>query len=278
MAEKVRLAKLLAQRGIASRREAERMIEEGEVVVNGEVATGVVLVDPDEDHVRINGRALPAQPALAYFLFYKPKGCITTRDDPEGRPSVFDHLPDLGVKVEAVGRLDFDTEGALLLTNDGDLANALTHPKNQIPKRYLAKVYRRPDDSDLAALERGVQLEDGRTAPAKARVVETTGKENAWVEITVTEGRNRLVRRMLSQLGHPVAKLRRMSFATLSIQGMERGQVRQLTGEEVRRLRDLAAGVRPTRAGKKRGVGFAKAKPKKPRSSARRKFVARKKG
>lgn len=274
---KVRLAKLIAQRGVASRREAERLIEEGEVTVNGVVATGVMLVDPETDHVRVSGRPLPKPPELVYFLFYKPRGYLTTRDDPEGRPSIFDHLGDLGTRVEAVGRLDFDTEGALLLTNDGDLANALTHPKNQIPKRYLAKVYRRPDEADLAAIERGVQLEDGRTAPAKARVVETTGKDNAWVEVTVTEGRNRLVRRMLSTLGHPVAKLRRISFATLSIQGMERGQVRPLTGEEVRRLRDLAAGVRPARAGKKRGVGFAKAKPKKSRPTGKKRAMAGKK-
>jgi 23S rRNA pseudouridine2605 synthase len=193
---------------------------------------------------------------------YKPRGCITGRDDPQGRPSVFDVLGDLGTKVEPVGRLDFDTEGALVLTNDGDLANALTHPKNQIPKRYLAKVHRSPDERDLTALRDGVFLEDGKTAPAKARVISRTDTENAWVEITVTEGRNRLVRRMLSALGHPVSKLRRESFATLSIRGMERGQVRALTGEEISRLRELALGTRPQRAGRKRGKGFAKPKPK----------------
>jgi pseudouridine synthase len=265
-ANKVRLSKLLAQRGVASRREAERLVAEGEVTVNGRVATGVVLVDPTTDRVRIGGRPLPAPPALVYYVLYKTKGCITTRDDPEGRPTVFDNLGDLGRGVEAVGRLDFDTEGALLLTNDGDLANALTHPKHQVPKRYRAKVYRQPDERDLESLRNGVFLEDGRTAPAKARVVSTTDKTNAWVEITVTEGRNRLVRRMLQALGHPVSKLRRESFATISIRGLERGQVRPLTGEEVQRLRDLAGGVRPTRAGHKKGKGFAKAKPRKPRS------------
>lgn len=257
----IRLAKLLAQRGVASRREAERLIAEGEVTVNGQVASGVVLVDPERDRVRIGGRPLPPEPQRVYYVLYKPRGCITTRDDPDGRPTVFDHLGDLARAVEAVGRLDFDTEGALLLTNDGDLANALTHPKNQIPKRYLAKVYRRPDDRDLERIRTGVFLEDGKTAPAKARVLETTDKDNAWVEVTVTEGRNRLVRRMLATLGHPVSKLRRESFATVSIRGMERGQFRPLTGEEVQRLRDLAAGIRPDRAGRKKGKGFAKAKP-----------------
>jgi 23S rRNA pseudouridine2605 synthase len=262
---KVRLARLMAERGVASRRESEKLIAEGEVTVNGEVVSGVVLVDPEVDHVRIGGRPLPRKPELRYYLMYKPKGCLTTRDDPDERPTVYDVLGDVGTKVEAVGRLDFDTEGALLLTNDGALANALTHPKNKIPKRYLAKVYRTPDAADLAALEGGVYLEDGRTQPAKARVVESTDKGNTWIEVTVTEGRNRLVRRMLGKLGHPVSKLRRESFATLSIRGMERGDVRALTGEEIARLRELAAGVRPMNAGRKRGVGFAKAKPKKPR-------------
>lgn len=276
--EKVRLAKLLSERGVASRREAERMIAQGVVTVNGEVAEGVVLVDPEADVIRVDGKRLPKPPPLVYYLLYKPKGCITGRDDPEGRPSVFDVLGDIGIKVEPVGRLDFDTEGALLLTNDGDLANALTHPKNRVPKRYLAKVYRTPDARDLESIEKGIFLEDGKTAPAKARIVEQTGKDNAWVELTVTEGRNRLVRRMLGKLGHPVSKLRRESFATLSVRGMERGQVRVLTGEEVQRLRDLAAGVKPSRAGQKRGEGFAKPKPKKRRHGVKKATPTRRAG
>jgi pseudouridine synthase len=238
----------------------------------------VVVVDPDADVIRVDGKGLPRPPEPLYLLLYKPKGCITGRDDPEGRPSVFDVLGDVGAKVEPVGRLDFDTEGALILTNDGDLANALTHPKNRVPKRYLAKVYRTPDERDLKAIEDGVFLEDGRTAPAKARILEQTGKDNAWVEITVTEGRNRLVRRMLGKLGHPVSKLRRESFATISIRGMERGEVRPLTGEEVQRLRDLAAGVRPQKAGQKRGEGFAKPKPKKRRHGSRKTTPGRRTG
>jgi pseudouridine synthase len=273
---KVRLAKLLAERGVASRREAERLIAEGEVTVNGSVASGVVLVDPEVDHVRVSNRPLPRKPDPRYYLMYKPKGCITSRDDPDERPSVYDVLGDVGTKVEAVGRLDFDTEGALLLTNDGELANALTHPKNRVPKRYLAKVYRTPDERDLAAIEAGIFLEDGKTLPAKARVLEGTDKGNAWIEVTVTEGRNRLVRRMLGKLGHPVSKLRRESFATISIRGMERGDVRPLTGEEITRLRELADGVRPMNAGRKRGAGFAKAKPKKGRHGGQGKSADKK--
>src|SRR5262245_58516128 len=144
MDQTMRLARLLALRGIASRREAERVIADGRVTVNGEVASGVVLVDPETDNIRVDGRPIPGEPEKLYFLLYKPKGVLVTRDDPKGRPSVYELLGDLGAKVEAVGRLDYDTEGALLLTNDGALAHALTHPKHQVPKRYLAKVYRTP--------------------------------------------------------------------------------------------------------------------------------------
>lgn len=262
---KMRLAKLMAQRGVASRREAEVLIGEGKVTVNGTVAEVTTFVDPDEDVVKVGGRLLPPQPERVYYLLYKPKGYITGRDDPHERRSVLELVEHLGVRVEPVGRLDFDTEGALLLTNDGDLAHALTHPSRKVPKRYRAKVYRTPDADDLKALEEGIFLEDGRTAPAKARVVDTTDGSNAWVELTVTEGRNRLVRRMLAQIGHPVSKLRRETFATLSIRDMDRGQVRPLTGEEVARIRDIAAGRAPKRAGAKYGKGFARPKEKKAR-------------
>lgn len=257
----VRLSKLIAARGVASRREAEALIAEGRVTVNGQVVTEVIPVDPEEDRIRVDGRPLPAAPPKVYYLLYKPKGYITGREDPQGRRSVLQLVEDLPHRVEPVGRLDFDTEGALLFTNDGDLAHKLTHPTRNVPKRYLAKVYRTPCDRDLEAIRKGVQLEEGRTRPAKARVLEATDNGNAWVEITVTEGRYRLIRRMFTQLGHPVAKLRRESFATISIRGMERGQVRALTPSEVKRLQDLAEGIKPARAGKKKGKGFAKAKP-----------------
>lgn len=269
----IRVSKLIAARGVASRREAEEMITEGRVTVNGEVIHEVVGVDPTTDAVRVDGRPLPPEPKKVYYLLYKPRGYLTGRDDPEGRRSVLELVAHLPHRVEPVGRLDFDTEGALLLTNDGELANKLTHPSRKVPKRYLAKVYRTPDEGDLRALRDGVFLEDGRTAPAKVRLVEGRGtdKGNAWIEITVTEGRYRLIRRMLAQLGHPVAKLRRESFATLSIRGLERSQLRPLTGSELQRVKELAAGTKPARAGKKRGKGFAKAKPDPRRRTPRRK-------
>ncbi|MEZ4319064.1 MAG: pseudouridine synthase [Myxococcota bacterium] len=265
--EPIRLNKLLAERGVASRREADDLISTGRVTVDGRVGTVEERVDPDEVDVRVDGTPLPEAPPRVYFLLYKPKGYITGRDDPRGRKSVLELVEHLPVRVEPVGRLDFDTEGALLLTNDGVLAHKLTHPSSAVPKRYRAKVYRTPDERDLALIRQGkVFLEDGATLPAKVRVVEQTDTENAWVEITVTEGRNRLIRRMFEKLGHPVAKLRRESFATLSLRGMERGDVRPLTSEEVRRIQDLANGTKPKNAGRlKRGKGFAKPKPKKKR-------------
>ncbi len=263
MAE-LRLAKLLAERGVASRREAEALIEEGHITVNGAIvyAPGT-KVDPESDTVRVEGRALPPAPKKVYYLLYKPRGTITSRKDPEGRKGVLELVGDIEVRVEPVGRLDINTEGALLLTNDGELAHKLTHPSGLIPKRYLVKVWKAPSEKTLERLRNGVHLEDGRTSPCKVRILELTKSGNAWLEVTVTEGRNRLVRRMLQFVGHPVSKLRRESFATISVRGMERGDVRALTGEELGRLRDLAEGRRPEKAGKRaKGKGHAIAKPK----------------
>ncbi len=259
---KRRLAKVLAERGVASRREAERMIEEGRVSVNGEVVSHPGHpVDPEKDKIRVDNRFVGAPPKRVYYLLYKPKGYITGRDDPGGRTSVLELLRDVPDRVEPVGRLDINTEGALILTNDGPLAHKLTHPSTGVPKRYLAKVWKTPSEKTLQRLQDGIMLEDGKTAPCKARVVESTDTGNCWVEITVTEGKNRLVRRMLAAVGHPVSKLRRESFATISLRGLERGEYRTLTREEVDRLQELAAGVPAVNVGhksKSRKVGFAK--------------------
>jgi pseudouridine synthase len=158
---------------------------------------------------------------------YKPAGYLTSRGGLRGRRSIFDLCGSLPVRVEPVGRLDFDTEGVLLMTNDGHLAHALTHPSAGVPKRYAARVQGVPDRATLQAIAKGVALDDGVTAPATARVVSVDGHAKATVDITVTEGRNRLVRRMLLKVGHPVLELRRESFAGITLRGMERGQVRE---------------------------------------------------
>lgn len=275
-----RLARVIARSGRASRREAERLITEGQVQVNGEtVLHPGHPVNPETDHIRVDGRPLPAPPPLAYYLLNKPKGYITSRNDPDGRDNVLQLVADLPVRVEPVGRLDINTEGALLLTNDGDLAHRLTHPSSSVPKRYLAKVWRVPTEETLARVMRGVKLEDGMTAPCKARVLEVTRGENAWVEITVTEGRNHLIRRIFAAVGHPVSKLRRESFATISVRDLEKGACRPLTGAEVERLRQIGEGEDPARAGHKIRYrpGFARPKPKGVRPLHKKKAASKRK-
>ena len=237
-----RLARYIARSGLASRRAAERLVREGAATVNGTIERDPTTeIDLRSDLVRFQGRKVEGRRETIYYLLYKPRGTITSRDDPQGRPGVHDLLPKLGDRVESVGRLDFNTEGALLFTNDGDLAHRLTHPSYHIPRRYHAKVYRTPTEATLDKIRKGIRLDDGRTVPAMCRVLEATDTGNAWVEITVYEGRHHLIRRIFAALGHPVSKLRRESFATVSIRGMERGQARVLTPTELDRLRQLTA-------------------------------------
>lgn len=276
-----RIQKVIASAGVASRRGAEKLILDGRVEVNGEtVLRPGHPVDPDQDIIKVDGEILPSQADYAYILMHKPRGYITTRNDPEGRKQVTDLLAGLKVRVEPVGRLDLNTSGALLLTNDGKLANALTHPSNRAPKRYVAKIWRTPPDKTLNRLRRGVNLEDGRTLPCKVRIIDQTDTENAWLEITVTEGRNRLIRRMLEKVNHPVSKLRRESFATLSIRGMEPGTVRFLTGEEVNRLREIAEGRSPEIAGHgtRYKKGYARPKPRRTGTPLSKKKAAHQRG
>jgi pseudouridine synthase len=242
----IRLAKLMARRGVASRREAEELIAAGLVTVNGKVAEVVTFVDPERDVITLRGERLPDEPGLAYYVMYKPRGYITGREDPQGRRSVLDLVAHLPVRVEPVGRLDYDTEGVLLLTNDGPLAHELTHPSREIPKRYFVRVDGVPTKADVQAVCRGVPLDDGVTAPAQARLINSDGKY-AWLEVIVTEGRNRLIRRVMKTLGYPVIELRRESFATVGIHGLKPGDVRPLTPEEVSDLQALATGPKPKR-------------------------------
>lgn len=236
---RVRLAKLLAQRGIAARRKAEELIAEGAVTVNGETVPLVTLVDPEQDVIEVRGKPLPAASPPVYYLLHKPPGYITGRSDPQGRASVLDLCRDLPARVEPVGRLDYETEGALLLTNDGHLAHRLTHPSRRVPKKYVARVSGDPGPDALKAIEEGVELEDGRTAPAVVRMLGSDSRGTARLEITVIEGRNRLVRRILLKVGHPVLSLRRLEFAGISISGLDRRDLRPLTAAEVRRLRKM---------------------------------------
>jgi pseudouridine synthase len=234
----MRLQRYLAQAGVAARRKAEELITAGRVRVNGSVVTELGTQVGPKDRVEVDGRLVRPEDRR-YLLLNKPVGYVTTLEDPEGRPTIRDLLPLDGPRLFPVGRLDLMTEGALICTNDGDLANALTHPSRRVPKRYLARVRGHLEEEALKALTEGVLLEDGRTAPALVLVhSETTS--HTWLDITVYEGRNRLVRRMCEAVGHPVVRLNRTAFAGIEVEPLRRGAYRILDAKEIARLRKLA--------------------------------------
>ncbi|MGE5509519.1 MAG: pseudouridine synthase [Chitinophagales bacterium] len=232
----VRLQKALAQAGVASRRAAEELILSGRVSVNGRIVRELgVKVDPGRDELALDGRPLAQPPRNEYLLLNKPAGVITTARDPQGRPTVLDLVDCPGVRLFPVGRLDADTEGLLLLTNDGELANLLLHPRYHVAKTYEAVVAGRVTGADLTRLERGVVLEDGPTAPARARCLASDG-QTSTVELVIREGRKRQVKRMLAAVGHPVLHLRRTAFGPLRLGALAPGQWRRLSEQEVASL------------------------------------------
>jgi 23S rRNA pseudouridine2605 synthase len=237
-----RLHKFLSRAGIASRRTAEQMIVDGKVKVNGQVVTTLgTRVDPDKDLVVVAGQPAQVSSQRKYFLFYKPPGVVTTLSDPQGRPTIADFTKFVGSRIFPVGRLDFDAEGALLLTDDGDLANKLMHPSHEVPRVYLAKVKGSPDRASLDKLLEGVRLEDGMARATEASVFEKA-EVNTWIKLVVTEGRQHLVKRLCAAIGHPVVRLFRPSHAGLPVQGMKPGELRELSFEEVKRVKILTEG------------------------------------
>lgn len=236
-----RLHKVLAHAGIASRRASERLILEGRVTVNGRIVSDLgTKVDPADDAIKVDGKRVAAEPAQkTYLLLHKPRGVVTTMSYPEGRPTVAELLRGIRTRVYPVGRLDYDSEGLLLLTDDGDLARDLMHPSSGVEKRYVAKVRGRPEPETLRRLARGIPLDGRRTAPARLKLLRPA--ENPWVEIVVAEGRNRQVRRMFQAVGHPVQKLRRTAYGGVELGSLAPGAFRALTPAEVRKLRRAAA-------------------------------------
>ncbi len=247
----IRLQKIIADAGITSRRKAEEMIEDGRVRVNRSVVTELgAKADPAKDLVEVDKKAITGQGSSSpkhYILLYKPKGVISSVTDPERRPVVTDFIKKIKARLYPVGRLDFDAEGVIILTNDGELTNRLIHPRYKVPKRYLVKVSDLPDERSLKRLQNGVRLDDGMTAPAKVRFVRKTA-ENSWLEITVIEGRNRLIKKMCQAIGHPVLKLKRISFAGITLRGLKPGDYRPLTDEEVSRLSSFETHTKKKRA------------------------------
>jgi len=267
-----RLQKLIAAAGIASRRKAEELISAGLVSVNGQTVTELgTKADPAVDHIKVNGRVLNPAERHVYLLLNKPKGYVTTVTDPEGRPAVLDLLRGVKARVYPVGRLDYLSEGLLLLTNDGTLAQKLTHASSHVPKTYLVKVSGKPSDGEIARLRAGIFLpadrtplksqaaqqggaaprrsaEAVRTSPAKIKLVRDA--ENPWFEVTLIEGRNRQIRRMFEQIGHHVEKIKRVRYGPLEL-NVEPGEFRYLSVKEVETLRSSissAASSKPDRS------------------------------
>lgn len=229
---RVRLQKVIAQSGLASRREAEQWIASGRVQVNGSVVSEMgVTVDPDADKITVNGRPLKRSSAVYYYLYHKPKNVVVARRDPQARPIIYDFLKDLPTLLHPVGRLDFDSEGLLLMTNDGELIHRLTHPSSEVPKTYHAKVKGMVRPSALSQLKKGVRLDDGPARAVHARRIKDN-PNNSWLEIVVTEGRQRMVRRMCEAVGHPVLRLKRVAIGDLHLGKLKVGEYRELTGQE----------------------------------------------
>ena len=233
----MRLQRYLALCGIASRRASETLIREGRVTVNGAIAALGSSVDPDHDEVRVNGKPIRRERPV-YILLHKPKGTITTVDDPQGRRTVLDCLQGVRARVYPVGRLDLNVSGVLLLTNDGELAQRLTHPRYGVTKVYIATVRGHVSDEALRRLETGVPLADGVSAPARAAIL-GRDKDTTRLRLTLHEGRKREVKRMCAEIGHDVVKLRRTLFAGIEAGSLRPGQWRWLRPAEVAHLRRL---------------------------------------
>ena len=239
-----RLQKIIAAAGIASRRKAEQLITSGRVVVNGKPVTELgSKADPEQDHIRVDGKLLRPRQRYIYLLLNKPKGYVTTVSDPEHRPTVVDLVRGVGSRVYPVGRLDYASEGLLLLTNDGVLADRLMKAGSHIPKTYVVKVSGKPAPEAISRLRSGLSIttDEGKrvkTAPAKIRLVRDA--ENPWYEITLIEGKNRQIRRMFEEVGHHVEKIRRVRYGPLALD-VEPGRFRSLTPQEIARLKSAPA-------------------------------------
>lgn len=237
--EGIRLQKVLAQAGIASRRASEQMIVEGRVEVNGQMVTELgTRVRPEVDHIRVDGSRIPTARRHVYLAVNKPRGMVSTMDDPEGRPTLADFQP-RNIRLFHVGRLDTDTEGLLLMTNDGDFAQKLTHPSYELPKTYIAEVEGLVGDREVARLLKGLTLEDGFIRADAAKVLNRTEKsERSLLRITLHSGRNRIIRRMCDAIAHPVRELTRIGIGPVRLGNLPVGDSRELTREELGALLD----------------------------------------
>ena len=235
----MRLQKYLAECGVASRRHAEDMITQGLVQINGITVREMGLKVEEGDEVRVQGDIVTPQAEKRYVLYYKPIGEVTTSSDPEGRPTVLDRFRDFPVRLYPVGRLDFDSEGLLLLTNDGDLTARLTHPSGEVNKSYIARVSLQLTDEELNRLRFGIMIDGRKTAKAGAKILK---QESLFTDVLITihEGRNRQIRRMVEALGHQVIRLKRVKYGPVELGALARGEWRELSAQEVSDLRRSA--------------------------------------
>ncbi len=236
----MRLQKFLAQAGVGSRRAAEELIRQGRVEVNGERAELGRSVDPLRDRIRLDGKPVSFQTKSIIVALNKPAGCVTTVSDPQGRRTVLDFLPDFGVRIFPVGRLDYDAEGLLLLTNDGELANRLLHPRYGISKVYDVKIKGHPDRKAIEQLRSGVRIEEGVTAPAGVEIIREL-PNSAWLRITLHQGWNRQIKRMGQAVGHPVLKIRRISYGPVRLGRLGVGRHRLLRADEILKIYEEAS-------------------------------------
>ena len=236
----LRLQKVLAQAGLASRRQAEEWIRAGRVSVNGRTVTELGLkINPGVQRIEVDGQAIPFYEYQVYYLFYKPKGVLSTLMDPQGRPTLQDFLTQARIRerVFPVGRLDWDAEGLMLLTNDGELAQALQHPKFQVPKSYRIKVRGIPSDEALKRLQTGIKLPSGKKHAADCERIKV-GEDRAWLMITIREGEKHQVKDMLSAVGHPVLAIKRVALGPLSLGRLVPGELRPLSAKEIQALKN----------------------------------------
>lgn len=231
----MRINKFLAESGVCSRRSADKLIEEGKVKINGKVCELGSDVEVGSDTVMVSGKIVNLVKTYDYYVMNKPKGYVCTVKDDKGRKTVLDLLPENHTRVFPVGRLDYDSEGLLILTNDGDLTYKLTHPKNEIPKTYVVKTEKPITDKDLAILRSGVVIDGVRTKQCNVSLIKTT-KEGSKLQITITEGRNRQIRKMIEAIGNNVDFLKRTKIGDLTVSGLDRGQIRKLTNAEINYL------------------------------------------
>lgn len=271
-----RLQKIIARAGVASRREAEEMILSGRVTLNGRVVRELgTKADGARDHVKVDGKLITRAEEPRYLLFFKPKEVMTTLDDPEGRTTILKYLRGVRERVFPVGRLDYHSEGLLVLTNDGDLAFRLSHPSHETPKTYQVKVRGIPSQPMIEKLERGITLEGRRTLPAEISRIRTTGKGeegNSWWEVKLREGRTQQIRRMFQAIGHPVSKLRRVAIGALRDATLQPGEWRDLTAREIRLLGEVPE---PKKKPAARRTATAKKRPPSPKKQAVTKAAAK---